>query len=401
MKMMGKTRTGALAALAAVAAGATLSACGSGDDTSATASGGGGGTVVKIGVNDSLSGPFSAYGQAGAEGVKLAVDQIDKSGGFDVGGSKYTFKAVQKDNRSDATAAATQTTALIRDDQVKVMFGPTVGVAAGPTVPLTEASKVLQFSPASILEESLKPDTVGGEGLTLFHNLIDEPTISKYFAEGMKSYLPTAKRVSILYPKDANSAFILPIATKALQAAGYEVSTVLYPSGTTDFSSYLTKVKQSKPDVLWLSYIVGDAEAQFKAASDLDAAPAFAGWNLPPDIGKSAPGSPLYLLYNTRQPYEPTTPAAAKLFTQLKAAAGGKLPQLAGQSLWYYDYVFMLADAMSKAKTVTDTAAIAKALETGTRDGALGHISFNALHSAVHSVDVVLVKDGKVEAKAL
>ncbi|HVW43657.1 MAG TPA: ABC transporter substrate-binding protein [Amycolatopsis sp.] len=385
--------------LLAVATVAALTACGSGGGD--TGSGGDGGSTVVIGDNDSFSGAYSAYGLAGQAGVKMAIDDINAAGGFTIGGKKYTLRLDAKDNRSDPTVAATQTTALIRDDQAKVIFGPTVGVTAGPTVPLTQAQKVLQLSPASILEKSLTPDLVTGSNKWLFHNLIDEPTISKYFVQGMKQYLPTAKKIAILYPNDSNSSFILPIATKALTDAGYEVSQTLYPSGTTDFTSYLTSVKNSHPDVLWLSYVLGDAQAQLKAANDLKAAPAFAGWNLAPSIADSAPASPLYLLFNTRQPYAATTPQAADFFTKLKAASGGTMPQLAGQALWYYDYVFMLVDAMKVANSTTDTTAIAAALQKTTRDGVLGKISWDPVHTARHSVDVALVQNGKVDAKAL
>jgi branched-chain amino acid transport system substrate-binding protein len=384
-------------ALVATAACA-LTACGASGGDAASADGS---TTVSIGDNDSFSGAYSAYGLAGQAGMKVAIDDVNAAGGFTIGGKKYTLKLDAKDNRSDATVAATQTTALIRDDQAKFMFGPTVGVTAGPTVPLTQAAKVIQLSPASILEKSLTAASVAGDNQWLFHNLIDEPAISKYFAQGMKQYLPNAKKIAILYPNDANSSFILPIATKALQAAGYEVSQTLYPSGTTDFTSYLTSVKNSHPDVLWLSYILGDSQAQLRAATDLQAAPAFAGWNLAPSIADGAGAAPLYLLFNTRQPYAPTTPQASDFFTKLKAASGGNMPQLAGQALWYYDYVFMLVDAMKAAGSVTDTTAIAKALATTTRDGVLGRISWDPVHTAVHSVDIALVQNGKVQAQAL
>jgi hypothetical protein len=69
------------------------------------------------------------------------------------------------------------------------------------------------------------------------------------------------------------------------------------------------------------------------------------------------------------------------------------LPQQAEAVLWTYDFPFMLAQAMTKAGTVTNTTRIANALRGGVvRDGLIGtHIIFGSDNSAVFTYSVTLV----------
>jgi ABC-type branched-subunit amino acid transport system substrate-binding protein len=70
-------------------------------------------------------------------------------------------------------------------------------------------------------------------------------------------------------------------------------------------------------------------------------------------------------------------------------------------ALWTYDFPFMLAQAMSKAGTVTNTTAIASALRGGvTRHGLLGTITFDQQNNAIYGFDETLVSpSGSVTTK--
>jgi branched-chain amino acid transport system substrate-binding protein len=382
-----------------------LVACGGGGGTGTTSSGS---TVLKIGADDSLSGAYSPYGTPAVEGMRMAVDAINQSGGFTVGSKKYTLELDVRDNRSDAATATAGVTELVRDIGVKYLLGPTVGTAAGPTAPVAADSKVLQLSPATAVNNLLTADNVkaGGQYHLLFHNLNADKNITPLWMQGIKKYLPNASRVAYLWPNDANAKANLPGYTTAFQQAGFTVvKDVRYDPTTTDFTPYLTDIKNAKVDILLISYVLAQATAEMRQASELDAVPAFAVWNLTPNLalstalGKPIPGS-FIILFNTKQQYSPTSQAATDFFTKLRARLGANLPDLAGQSLWYYDYVFLLVDAMKKAGTVDDTNAVANALETVSHDGVLGKVSFDKLHSASHAIDIGFVKNGQFTAYA-
>ena len=60
-----------------------LVACGKSPDVTANANGTKIGDTIKIGVNMELTGAVAAYGKAEQNGIKLAVDEINKAGGVD------------------------------------------------------------------------------------------------------------------------------------------------------------------------------------------------------------------------------------------------------------------------------------------------------------------------------
>ena len=79
-----------MTAFALLAAGALTTGCAA-SGSSSSGSGGSGGSV-EIGVASTLSGPFGSYGQAGLNAIKLAVQDLNKSGGV-----------LRADNNSDAS----------------------------------------------------------------------------------------------------------------------------------------------------------------------------------------------------------------------------------------------------------------------------------------------------------
>jgi hypothetical protein len=73
-----------------------------------------------------------------------------------------------------------------------------------------------------------------------------------------------------------------------------------------------------------------------------------------------------------------------------------------GGALYFYDYVFMLVEAMKQAGTVDDTAAIADALETLSFEGpTMGPISYTDAHIAQISADYCKVEGGVPSCETL
>ena len=55
--------------------------------------------VVRIGINDSLSGALVGFGTPPVAAIRLAIQEINQRG-FVVGDTTYRFQAVEVDNRS-------------------------------------------------------------------------------------------------------------------------------------------------------------------------------------------------------------------------------------------------------------------------------------------------------------
>src|SRR4051812_41415670 len=85
--------------------------------------------VVRIGINDSLSGALVAFGTPPVAALRLAIKDINEKG-FVVGDTTYRFQAVEVDNRSEGAAAVAGMTRLVEDEKVRFVFGPTVSALA-------------------------------------------------------------------------------------------------------------------------------------------------------------------------------------------------------------------------------------------------------------------------------
>ena len=91
-----------MSVIAVVTAAAALAACGKKADAPAAsgASGAAGSTVVKLASVAPMSGPQAHYGKDNANGVKMAVDELNKQG-IKIGGKAVTFEVVVEDDAAD------------------------------------------------------------------------------------------------------------------------------------------------------------------------------------------------------------------------------------------------------------------------------------------------------------
>ncbi len=80
--------------------------------------------VVKIGQIEAQTGVNAIYGWMSSQGTALAVDEINKAGGFKVGGKTSKIQLVALDTRGEPKEASVQLKRLIEVDGVKYIFGP-------------------------------------------------------------------------------------------------------------------------------------------------------------------------------------------------------------------------------------------------------------------------------------
>ena len=123
-----------------------LVACGKSPDVTANANGTKIGDTIKIGVNMELTGAVAAYGKAEQNGIKLAVDEINKAGGVD--GKK--LELVTKDNKSENAEASTSSTNLAIQSNVNAIVGPATSgaVAAASLVSQKKGVPLLTLIPS-------------------------------------------------------------------------------------------------------------------------------------------------------------------------------------------------------------------------------------------------------------
>ena len=79
--------------------------------------------TIKLGMVNSLTGPHASFDLPASEGVLMAVDEINKRGGVNVKGKKYTITVDSEDAQSKPEFAVSGAQRLLRDDDIKVIFG--------------------------------------------------------------------------------------------------------------------------------------------------------------------------------------------------------------------------------------------------------------------------------------
>ena len=242
-----------------------VAACGSssnGSSSSSSKSGGGGATSsassasskasaspITIGTSLSLSGDFSADGQAFQRGYQLWVADQNKAGGL-------LGHPIKLDVISDASSPAQVVSnyqKLIGSNKDQLIFGPFSSLL---TVP---AARIAQRYGYAFVEGAGGAPSVFGAGL---HNVFDVSIPVKNnlvtFAQWIAS-LPASKRPKTAAYATVNDPFTqpqLPEAQKILEGAG--VKTVLnkvFPAEVTDYTAIAGQVASAKPDVVLLGSV--------------------------------------------------------------------------------------------------------------------------------------------------
>ena len=259
--MTRSSRRGWMLSAAAVAAiAAFLAGCGGSSSSSSTASSSGSSSgsatsssasksPVTVGASLSLSGDFSADGQAFEKGYQLWAADINAAGGL-------LGHPVKLDIVSDASSPAQVVTnyeKLISSDHDQLVFGPFSTLLTVPS------SKVVNRFGYAFVEGAGGAPAAFGNGL---HNIFDVslPVIDNLvpFAHWLAT-LPASERPKTAAVATSNDPFTqpqFPAAIKILQSAGIKiVYNKVFPAEVTDYAPIATSVASTKADAFLLGSV--------------------------------------------------------------------------------------------------------------------------------------------------
>jgi branched-chain amino acid transport system substrate-binding protein len=354
---------------------------------------------IEWGFMFELSGTLAAFGEPTGDGVKMAVQEINDAGGFQVGDTIYTIKLIEHDTRTDINQTIAVAAELVRDTNVKVIWGP-ASTGETETTAITQPRQILHLCPCEGRELTAlsSVEQAQGESHWAFQTL---PPITALFPQGaadLPEQFPEFKTFAIVCRNDDTGRRVCPALVDAYLQAGYEqpinADDLQVDALATDFRPVLTRIKARDPDIL-LNFIDPFNQGAFlKQALELGIGRYYGAVVLPPNLLEAAVGDPrihdVYIGWGgyPRQQIEPTSEKARAYFAQYSAYKGGNLPLVPFVSLLTYDFVFMVVAAMQQAATVDDTTAIADALEEVHYNG-VGEddIYFNSQHIGVMGGD--------------
>ncbi|MFJ7927769.1 ABC transporter substrate-binding protein [Peribacillus sp. NPDC096622] len=218
-------------------------------DSKTSSSGGGSsksGDTIKIGANLELSGGTASFGQSAADGLKLAIDEINKEG---IDGKK--LEIIKVDNKSDAAEATSGSIKLVSQDKVVAVVGSATSTNTLAQVQVAQDNKVPLLTPTAT-----NPDITNKAGKLndyVFRTCFIDPfqgTVAANFASdeiGAKTaaiYVDSASD----YSKGLAAAFKEAFTAKG----GKIVAEEAYVTKDTDFRSTLTRIKSAKPEFVFL-----------------------------------------------------------------------------------------------------------------------------------------------------
>ncbi len=204
---------------------------------------------IKLGFIYIMSGPFSAYGQFAKKGAQLAVDEINKTGGI----LGRPVKAYFEDSTGKPDVAARAIRKLVYQEGVDCVIGLDSSGVAKTVVPLIPEMKT-----PLIITHAATPDVTGNicnkYVFRISLNLSQNVKAAAKIASQLKAKVWTTIGPDYAFGHQSWEYF-----QKYLKEIKPDVKflpkekVAFSPIKTTDFSSYITKIMQSKPEGVFVS----------------------------------------------------------------------------------------------------------------------------------------------------
>ena len=370
-----------------------LSGCGSKGAAQSDA----GSDTLTLGAAVSLTGKLAREGGLTKEGYELCQSKVNAAGGVPVGGKKLKLDIQYQDDTSKPDTAA-QLVEQFNDKDVKLILS-SYGSAN------SEAQAAVVERNGQVMADSAGADNnIFEKGYRRTFAVLSPAT--EYLASIVKSIAelakPKPKTIAILSADDGFSKTVAEGGAAAAKEAGYNVlPTQLFPNGTSDVSSALTKVKGQKPDVIIGSVHLVEGVAIIKQAKELGVVPSggFGESVAPPtpDFAKTLGKDAENVLGSSQ--WTDSTKGSDKYFGTAKDYAND-INAKYGHAPDYHDAeasaaCLALVMAAEKAGS-TDADKVRDALASLDTDSFFGHIKFNDKGQNVYKpMSVIQVQDGK------
>ncbi|WP_288356226.1 urea ABC transporter substrate-binding protein [uncultured Cycloclasticus sp.] len=210
-------------------------------------------TTVKVGILHSLTGTMAISETGAQEAEKLAIKQINESGGI----LGRQIEIIQEDGASDWPTFAEKSRKLLVRDKVAAVFGCWTSASRKAALPVFEKENGLLYYPTFY------------EGLEQSHNVIyTGQEATQQILAGL-DWVAKEKKAKTFYL--IGSDYIWPrtsmkIARKHIEKVlgGKVVGEEYKPLGNTQFGSTINKIRLKKPDVIYAAVVGGSNVAWFK-----------------------------------------------------------------------------------------------------------------------------------------
>ena len=210
---------------------------------------------IKVGLMFGLTGAASPIGPVQLDGAKLAIKEINAAGGVKLGAKRVPIEVFVKDDESKPDVAIRRYREMVDENKVNVIVGQTFAPISAALNKEIKKSGVAYF-PVNVVAVNM-----------FDKNEMAETTFSIHGCAYSIGYAGASYIVDKLGYK--NIVFFGPAyafgrdqwagAKAAFEKRGVKVEYVESPVGTSDYTSYLTKIKEKKPQIVMLAHWGVDA----------------------------------------------------------------------------------------------------------------------------------------------
>jgi branched-chain amino acid transport system substrate-binding protein len=341
---------------------------------------------IKVGVYMDLSGKTADFGKSSTNGIKMAVDEINKAGGI----LGRQIQLVVEDDQGLPAQAATVATKLINQDKVHAILGE---VASSNSI---AAAKIIQPAGIPMITPASTNPEVTQIGDYIFRVCFIDPFQGAVMAKFAYNTLGARKAAILLDTNAAYSRGLTQVFRENFtKLGGQVVQEQSYTQDDRDFNPMLTAIRTSNPDVIYIPGYYGQVGVIAKQARQQGIKTVMLGgdgWDAPPlwELGGDAlNGSFISNHYSVDDP----SPAIQKFVSEFKARYGGTVPD--AMAALGYDAMRVLADAIKRAGTVERTKLRDAIAQTQNFAGVTGTISLNKDRNAVKPAVVLELRDRK------
>lgn len=342
-------------------------------------------STIKIGFFGDLSGPTFNFGQSAVNGVLMAADEVNQTGGI----NGRRLDVVIEDDKGSPEMAAKLTGKLINDKVIAIIGAGASGnsLAAAPNA---QSAHVPLISPSS----TNPAVTLAGDYIfrACFIDAFQGDVMARFTANTLK-----AKTAAIIL--DYNQPYSRGLAqffeASFTKLNGKVVVKQSYSQGDADYRGQLSVIKASAPDVIYIPGYYGDVGLIARQARQLGLTQPLLGadgWDAPElwELGRDA----LNGCYITNH-YSVDTPSNTiqKFVESYRQRYGNLVPD--AHAALAYDATRFLVEAIRKAGT-TDGQKLREALAaTKNFVGVTGIISMDKDRNAVKPAVILKLEDGR------
>ena len=344
--------------------------------------------VVKLGHVAPMTGPQAHLGKDNESGARLAIEELNAQG-LEIGGAKVSFELLGEDDQADPKQGSIVAQKLV-DAKVAGVIGH---LNSGTTIP---ASKLYSDAGIPQISGSATNPKYTQQGFkTAFRVMANDVQQGK--ALGEFAAKQGVKTVAVVDDRTAYGQGLADEFKKAAEAAGIKVVATEYTNDkATDFKAILTKIKSTKPDLVFYGGMDAQGGPMAKQMKELGIKAKFLGGDgvCTPEFMKlggeategnfcSLPGMPLEKL------------AKGPEFKDKFNKKFGMEIQL--YAPYVYDAVMVMADSMKRADSV-DPAKYLPAVGQTKYDGVTATIAFDEFGDLKGgAISMYQYKGGKLE----